>query len=141
MIDEDFIRRFWEKVEKAGPDDCWLWKGAPSSGGKSGYHNKYGVIKLSKSRKLIRSNRAVLLISVGEPPEPGMYACHRCDNSLCCNPKHLYWGTHQQNTEDYKDRILPKLKKNETGGWSRHTDEEVRKMHRKDKTGTPEWLA
>lgn len=25
---------------------------------------------------------------------------HACNNGKCSNPKHLYWGTHKENTED-----------------------------------------
>ena len=28
--------------------------------------------------------------------------CHYCGNGHCSNPKHLYWGTRKENTEDSK---------------------------------------
>ena len=34
------------------------------------------------------------------PPVPGHMALHRCGEMLCCNPAHLYWGTHQDNAND-----------------------------------------
>ena len=27
-------------------------------------------------------------------------ALHRCDRPECVNPRHLYWGTHQNNSDD-----------------------------------------
>ena len=33
-----------------------------------------------------------------------MCACYTCDNTLCCNPDHLYWGTHITNMRDRVDR-------------------------------------
>ena len=29
--------------------------------------------------------------------------CHACHNSKCSNPKHLYWGTRKENTQDSKN--------------------------------------
>jgi len=34
-----------------------------------------------------------------EPPRT-VFACHRCDNRLCINPKHVYWGTAKSNKSD-----------------------------------------
>lgn len=29
-----------------------------------------------------------------------IYLCHACNNPICCNPKHLYWGTPKDNHID-----------------------------------------
>lgn len=31
-------------------------------------------------------------------------ACHSCDNSICCNPAHIYAGDHEQNMDDMATR-------------------------------------
>lgn len=49
------------------------------------------------------AHRIVLIRTQGEPPEPGMEACHRpkvCHNRSCVNPGHLYWGTKEANQQD-----------------------------------------
>ncbi len=91
MTDEE---RFWSKVEKAGPDDCWLWTGNKHSRG-------YGVFWLNG--KSIRANRFALELAEGPAPYDGAMSLHSCDNPPCCNPKHLRWGTALNNIED---RIL-----------------------------------
>lgn len=45
------------------------------------------------------AHRAAYLLCVGNIPD-GMFVCHSCDNPRCCNPKHLFLGTQQDNVDD-----------------------------------------
>jgi hypothetical protein len=85
-------QRFWSKVERLGPDECWPWK-ASVRNKKEGY----GAFWLEGRHQ--PSNRVALVLSGVEVPE-GMVACHRCDNPRCCNPAHLFVGTPKQNNDD-----------------------------------------
>lgn len=88
--------RFWAKVDTSGgPDACWPWLG-------SFRHHGYG--QFSVNGKLVTVPRWILGKARGKPlrwdSELRELACHRCDNPPCCNPAHLYVGTHKANTGD-----------------------------------------
>ena len=37
------------------------------------------------------------------PSGKKIHVCHACNNSVCSNPNHLYWGTAQENRLDAKE--------------------------------------
>jgi hypothetical protein len=59
--------RFWAKVDKNGPiirqeiGACWMWTGATPRGG-------YGQLKITGSRKNLRSNRVAFFLEHGTFP-------------------------------------------------------------------------
>ena len=86
--------RFFEKVNKAGEDECWIWTGAIN-------RNGYGSILHQGSIKT--ASRVAYELQVG-PIADGLHVLHHCDTPLCMNPRHLYLGDNKQNTKDRVER-------------------------------------
>lgn len=78
--------RFWSKVHKAQPNECWLWTGTKNQLGYGDFDN-------------MRAHRVSWTLANGPIP-PGLCVLHQCDNPPCVNPAHLRIGTLKDNTMD-----------------------------------------
>jgi len=87
------IRRFWGKVNAAsGEGACWRWTGGLDKNG-------YGKFQIGPNggQRHLRAHRVALVLARGAS---SLNALHTCDNPICCNPKHLFEGSHRQNVAD-----------------------------------------
>lgn len=86
-----FAERFWSHVDKSGgPDACWPWMLSLDSGG-------YGHV--GRDGKLVKAHRVAYEL-VNGPISDGLDGLHSCDNPPCCNPSHIFPGTHGDNMRD-----------------------------------------
>lgn len=88
--------RFWVKVDKRGPDDCWNWKGS-----KRGGWGDYGGIRADRHGPQLKAHRVSWELHNGPIPD-ALWVLHRCDNPKCVNPDHLFLGDHDANMADRK---------------------------------------
>jgi hypothetical protein len=91
--------KFWPQVDKRGPDDCWNWLGTVGSG-----KGNLGRARFGWDYKDFNASRFAYILLHGDPGP--LMVCHTCDNTLCCNPAHLFLGTALDNNSDAasKDR-------------------------------------
>lgn len=118
-------KRFFEKVRKT--DWCWLWTASTRGSG-------YGSFKLNG--KVVDAHRVSWIIHNGEIPS-GSLVCHKCDNRLCVNPKHLFLGSYKDNFHDAvkKDRIsfkqIRQIRKPYTGKFNQRQVVLIKKLTKK----------
>ena len=83
-------KQFWSKVDRRGPDECWLWTASTNNKG-------YGHLSTRGGSRL--AHRVAFFLETSQ--QPGTFlVCHTCDTPRCCNPQHLFLATEQGNSDD-----------------------------------------
>jgi DNA-binding CsgD family transcriptional regulator len=88
--------RFWEKVIKASPDECWIWTASKGSTG-------YGMIWTAEQERLVGAHVVSWYLEHGTWPPEDQCVLHNCpdgDQPACVNPAHLWLGTRTTNGFD-----------------------------------------
>lgn len=119
---------FWSSLSSSDPNDCWEWQKARNGDG-------YGSVFLFG--RPIKTHRLAWELAYGPIPEHesyhGMCVCHHCDNPPCCNPAHLFLGTHRENALDRRSKGRDQYQKRnwangERQGAAKLTDADVAQM-------------
>jgi hypothetical protein len=81
--------KFWSRVATSKPTECWIWRG--------GNYGRYGSFQFRGKTSL--AHRIAFLATGGEI-KPGHCVCHKCDNTRCVNPSHLFLASQGENMWD-----------------------------------------
>lgn len=106
----DHLVRFWNKVDKT--NYCWNWRAATAING-------YG--KFNVNKKIMSCHRLSYSMKFGQIPDE-LCVCHKCDNTVCVNPDHLFLGTTQDNTFD---RVIKKRTSREHQKFSKKKEKTI----------------
>lgn len=109
--------RFWRKVDRRGPDECWPWLAR---------RNATGYGEFWHANTMAKAHRFALSLKLGRDLAPGECACHSCDNRACVNSAHLWVGTKTENNEDRDRKGRQRTLVGESHGAARLTEDDVR---------------
>lgn len=116
MPEEGFFDKHRDKINVAGPSDCWLWTAARLNTG-------YGAVWVRG--KMRKAHREAYEAENGEGSADGLVVRHRCDTPACVNPAHLELGTQADNYSDMVKRGRQVALKGEAHGCAKLTEADV----------------
>lgn len=96
LLEDEMLRARWEASQIPEPmSGCTLWTASERV-------RQYGNFHVRRANHL--AHRIALALAVGKAWDDSCIACHRCDNTWCVNPDHLYMGTPATNAGDCTSR-------------------------------------
>ncbi len=118
------LKRFWSKVSKENEwlAGCWEWTASLNTHG-------YGQFVLHPYLRRIpfSAHRVSYFLAHKKLPQ-NIQVCHHCDNRKCCNPQHLFLGTHQDNVDDCVRKGRQTRTRGEAHGNAILTEEQVKQI-------------
>lgn len=110
--------RFNSSYEIDADSGCWNWVRSLRGRG-------YGAIRVNGKTQI--ASRVSYQLHIGTIPI-GYVVCHRCNNTKCVNPDHLYAGTYSENTRQAVSEGRQFRASGETNGSAKLTSEIVYKI-------------
>lgn len=83
---------FLQYLKNNKSDGCINWPFGKDSKG-------YGAV-FYKGKRLKAHRVSRIIYEEIENPPKDVFACHKCDNTLCVNPRHIYFGDAYTNVLD-----------------------------------------
>ncbi len=120
------IERFMGRLDRsASTTSCWMWIGTKRLG--------YG--RLAWGGRWYNAHRFSWELFNGPIPQ-GLHVLHLCDEPSCCNPDHLFLGTHSANMRDREEKGRHNAPRGSHHGRAKLADPQVREIRRLAETGT-----
>ena len=88
--------RFWRKVERGGPDSCWMWRAATVNG-----YGAFGLRSPDGIQRMRGAHRVSWEWANGRLTTQGEVVRHLCGVRGCVNPAHLAVGGATENYADF----------------------------------------
>jgi acetone carboxylase gamma subunit len=86
----------------------------------------YGQFKISG--QVYGAHRVAWMLHIGLPIPGDLCVCHSCDNKKCCNPRHIWVGTKNDNAQDMVRKGRAHQPKGEIHPGAKLTESQVRQI-------------
>lgn len=119
------LQRIIRAVDTTDVNTCWNTVLTPNGAG-------YGIVRAEDGRQR-PMHQLAYEVFIG--PRNNLHCLHSCDNRKCCNPYHLFLGTHQDNMRDSVNKNRRHKPKGMLHPRAKLSDDDVIKMRALLKTG------